>query len=395
MISPDEIKRQALKWWKPFLQSYIGGEAFFPRTIERIGKVQPGEVTGRFDTLQKEIEQLYRHSKNHKGSGYLVETSVFSFRRTGSHELPDRIVFETVDDYLAVTGKKREWAVFLSNYDLITSTIAELKLWSAENCLWLTEQSIQWHDVLKVCRYFISTPRPDLYLRQLPVEVHTKFIEENSALIQSLLHFLIPDHVRNPDQKRFAERFYLKYDEPLIRVRMLDSADRVAKHFSDISIPLSDFEQCGFPARNVLIAENKMNFLTLPSLPSSIAVWSGGGFNVGYLKGAGWLSAKKIYYWGDIDEHGFQILHQLRHYCPHAKSVLMDRETFDRFNSFAVNGRRAFAETLDLLTPDEACLYRYLKSLESRNRLEQEKLPQAYVDEVLSRLFSFTPPLHK
>lgn len=390
MISPEEIKRHALRWWKPFLQSYITGDAFFPRTIERIGKVQPGEVTGRFDVLQKEIEQLYRHSKSHKGSGYVVESSVFSFRRTGSHELPDRIVFETVDDYLAFTGKKREWNLFRVNYDLIFSVIPALKLWSVENCLWLTEQRLQWDNVLKVCQYFISTPRPDLYLRQLPLEVHTKFIEENIALIQSLLNFLIPEHVRNPGQKRFAERFHLKYDEPLIRVRILDSADRVAGYFSDISIPLSDFEQCGFPALNVLIAENKMNFLTLPSLPSSIAVWSGGGFNVSYLKGAEWLSAKRIYYWGDIDEHGFQILHQLRHYCPHAESIFMDRKTFDRFNSFAVDGMRSFAEKFDLLTPDEAGLYNHLKSLESGNRLEQEKLPQAYVDEVLCTLFFVT-----
>lgn len=390
MIGPEEIRRQALKWWKPFLQSHIAGQAFFPRTIERIGKVQPGEITGRFDVLQKEIEQLYRHSKSHKGSGYLVETSLFNFRRTGSHELPDRIVFETVSDYLAVTGKKGEWTVFLSNLNLIAGTIPDLKQWSAENCLWLTDQSIQWEGVLKVCLYFISTPRPDLYLRQLPVEVHTKFIEENSALIQSLLHFLIPDHVRNPDQKRFAERFYLKYDEPLIRVRVLDSADHFAGRFSDVSIPLSDFEQYGFPARNVLIAENKMNFLTLPPLLSSMAIWSGGGFNVSYLRRVEWLSVKNIYYWGDIDEHGFQILHQLRHYCPHAESIFMDRKTFDRFNSFAVNGVHSFAETLDLLTPDEANLYRYLKSLENNNRLEQEKLPQGYVDEVLSELFPFT-----
>ena len=29
MISPQEIKEQGLKWWKPFLQSHLKGEVFF------------------------------------------------------------------------------------------------------------------------------------------------------------------------------------------------------------------------------------------------------------------------------------------------------------------------------------------------------------------------------
>jgi hypothetical protein len=384
MISPDEIKKIALKWWEPLLRSAMTGDPFFPTTIDRIGKVQSVHITQRFDELQKEIETLYRHSKNQTGIGYRVQTAEYNFRRTGNHELPDNIVFETIDDYLSVTGRKKEWRTFLQNHELIIAAISQLNSWALQHALWLTNEKINWNDILKVCLYFIDTPKPDLYIRQLPIAIHTKFIEENATLIQSLLDFLIPDHIRNSSQKRFAERYFLRYDEPLIRLRLLDNPLNCLGGFSDLSIPLSDFEKLDIPVKNVLVTENKMNFLTLPPIASTIAVWSGGGFNVSYLKKTDWLSEKNIFYWGDIDEHGFQILHQLRSYHPQTQSVLMDNKTFEEFAVFTVAGERNKADLI-LLTDDENQLYQKLK-LAERNRLEQEKIPQVYVDEYLNRV---------
>lgn len=383
MISSAEIKRQALKWWKPLLQSYIQERLFFPKNIERIGKIKSNHVVTRFEILQQEVEELYRHSKNQTGKGYLVQTAGRNFRRTGSHELPDSIVFETIEDYICFTGYKKEWNVFLTNYGTIIDRLPILKAWTLQNCLWLTDSNIRWNDILKVCQYFIGNPRPNLYLRQLPIEIHTKFIEENNSLIQSLLDFLIPEHIRSVAQKRFAERFFLKYDEPLIRIRILDHSLQETFKFTDISIPLSDFEKLKLPAENILIAENKMNFLTLPLMTSTAAIWSGGGFNIGYLKNATWLLKKKIIYWGDIDEHGFQILHQLRSYYSHAQSVMMDRETFNAFRIYAVNGSRNKSESLPLLTEEENELFQYLKTLDKDNRLEQEEISQVYADACL------------
>lgn len=384
MISPDEIKSQALKWWKPLLQSQILGDIFFPRSIDRIGKVKSGHITGRFEVLQQEIDVLFRHSKNQTGVGYQIVTAGRNFRRTGSHELPDTIVFETIEDYLQFTNTKKEWKVFLSNYALIINSIPSLKTWAVQNCLWLTDSNIHWNDVLKVCQYFILTPRPDLYLRQLPIEIHTKFIEENVTLIQSLLDFLIPDHIRSSTQKRFVERFFLRHDEPLIRLRFLDHDQLPDDKYADISIPLSDLEKFELPSKIILITENKMNFLALPLLTSTIAIWSGGGFQISYLKNVTWLLNKKIIYWGDIDEHGFQILHQLRSYYAHTISVMMDRQTLDLFHIYAVDGSRNKSENLSLLTKDENELFQFLKALDKNNRLEQEKIPQVHVDNCLT-----------
>jgi hypothetical protein len=153
----------------------------------------------------------------------------------------------------------------------------------------------------------------------------------------------------------------------------------------DLSIRLSDFEMTDWGCDRVLIAENKMNFLTMPPLPSAIAIWSGGGFNISYLINAGWLKRKDIYYWGDIDEHGLQLLHQIRSYYAHTQSILMDKQTFETFREFAVNGERNKAERLDRLNKEEAGLYALLKSID-KNRLEQEKIPQEYVNAVFLNL---------
>lgn len=387
MISPEEIKKQALVWWKPILQGYISGVAFFPKVIDRIGKIKSGNVTEKFELLQSQISTLHQHSKAITGSGYQVRTANQNFRRTGSHELPDSVVFETIDDYLSFTHKKKDWQHFCENYERLITTIPSLKEWAIPNCLLLISTDIEWVDVLKVCQYFISNPRPNLYLRQLPIEVHTKFIEENAPLIQSLLNFLIPDHIRDIKQTRFAERFYLRYDEPLIRIRMLDSAVSFGGGLSDISIPISDFRKAEIPVKQIVITENKMNFLTLPSLTDTIAIWSGGGFNVSYLRDVEWMKDKDIFYWGDIDEHGFQILHQIRSYYPGVESLMMDKEVFEAFRHSAVIGARNRSENLSLLTEGEAEMYRELKAMEVKNRLEQEKITQIYINSFFNERF--------
>lgn len=302
------------------------------------------------------------------------------------HQLPESIVFETTDDYLHVTKKKKEWELFVTNFEFLTKSLSQLQTWVLENPLYLTLPNINWQGILSVCKYFISNPRPELYIRQLPIPVNTKFIEENEALIQSLLDFLIPGHIRDKSQTKCVDRYFLQKDEPLIRIRMLDE-NLAINNIKDISIRLSDFEKTVWDNKNVVITENKMNFLTLPPFPSAIAIWSGGGFNVSHLKNVRWLADRNIYYWGDIDEHGFQILHQLRTYFGQVKSVMMDKVTFDKFHEFAVKGERNNAEKLYLLNEKEANVYQLLKS-RPNNRLEQEKISQDYVVDTFLQLRS-------
>lgn len=386
MISPQDIKAQALKWWKPFLQSHLRNETIFPKTIERIGKITSSSLREKITELQIEVEELYKNSKDKLGYGYTVNKGAVNFRRTGSHTLPQSVTFETADDFIEFIGKKKEWKSFQTNGAYILQQIPQLNEWVLNNPLSVIENDTKWVDILKVCNYFLATPKPELYIRQLPIDLHTKFIEQNEAVIKSLLDYLIPNYIKDATEKQLSKRFHLLYDEPTIRIRLLDNRLKI-EHLTDLRIPLSDFENISIPCQNVLLTENKMNFLALPQLPSSIAIWSGGGFMVSHLKNIHWLNDKNIFYWGDLDAHGYIMLHQMRSYFPQTTSVMMDSITFDLFKKEGlVKGEKITSENLYLLTADEKKMFDYFKL--SNLRFEQEKIKQDYADAVFRKLIN-------
>ncbi|EJW98535.1 hypothetical protein EVA_13353 [gut metagenome] len=90
-----------------------------------------------------------------------------------------------------------------------------------------------------------------------------------------------------------------------------------------------------------------------------------------------------LYYWGDLDAQGFEILSQFRGYFPQTRSLFMDRTTFDRFFENDEGSVSHVAVALHL-TPEEQAGYDLVK--EHNWRLEQEKIPQRYVLERLPAL---------
>ena len=92
----------------------------------------------------------------------------------------------------------------------------------------MIEYGNRWYDLLKVCRYFQQNPKPNLYIRELPIPVHTKFIEQNQGILRSLLEAVLPVNqlvpVEGEREFLFEKWFALKYREPLIRWRFLDDS---------------------------------------------------------------------------------------------------------------------------------------------------------------------------
>ncbi|MEO5975524.1 MAG: Wadjet anti-phage system protein JetD domain-containing protein [Chryseolinea sp.] len=385
MISPDEIKVTANKWWREILQCELHGEIFFPRILSRFGKIKPNETILNFDKMQQEISSLRKHSKENVGYGYTVTWTESNNRKIGRNLFPTSISIDSQEDYLKLLKKENEFKRFKKWSLTILAEFPELKEWISRNPEDVMRYSNDWTNILKVCTYFKANPKPDVYVRQLPIEVHTKFVEEQEALIASLLDFIITDHI-NRSEKNFLQRHNLRYDEPLIRVRFLDPE----KQFNgqpDISIPISRFRMLDIDFRRILIAENKMNFLTLPELNDTIAIWSGGGFYVRYLADVSWIYEKQIYYWGDLDTHGFHILNQVRGYYKQTKSMMMDQETLNKFKSQWGSGSPTNNMQLDFLTNEELELYAHLKT--NNIRLEQEKVAYDYAVEYLSKFINF------
>lgn len=313
-------------------------------------------------------------------------------RRTqkyGLQSLPKRISIDTEKDYLKLIKKEKEAAQFRLDIDLIQAKIPQLYGWLCCNPLKVIEHSDHWNDLLKVCQYFQQNPKPNLYIRELPIQVHTKFIEQNQRILRSLLEAILPvDQLVSVEGEReytFEKRFTLKYREPLIRLRLLDQSLKVKYGFpaADISLPASDFRQLNLDIHCCFITENLINFLSLPPLENSFAIF-GSGYAVQTLKTCMWLLQCPIFYWGDLDLDGFKILSQLRSYFPQTISIMMDVTTFETFQEFAVSVVGAIAETLPHLTSEEKTLYTHLAF--HQKRLEQERISQDYANQFLQNL---------
>ena len=383
MIQPEKIKNEALRWYNDFLIASIQEFSFFPKDV-RFGKIKPSNTLKDFSKIQKEIENLHQKSKDAVGYGYQVEFIKRKDQKIGEQFFPGRIYFETKNDYLKFIRKEKEYEKFIRVTNRIVSEIPELMVWIIKHPQKVIDNFEKMDDLLKVCKFFINNPKPCLYIRELPLDISTKFIEENKATIRMLLDILIEEHI-NKDENNFEKRFNLKYDEKLIRIRILDDqlAQKLFFGVNDLSIPHNQFVSLNVPCKKVFVLENLtnfsniFNFLTLPNLTDSIAIF-GKGFQIGLLKNAHWLSDKQIIYWGDIDAHGFQILSQIRGYFPKTCSCMMDFETFNEFEDLSITGIDTTVTELAHLTPDEHQLFTQLLERNERNRLEQEKIPHPY-----------------
>ena len=376
MITPAEIRQKAERLYLPFLRAWLRGETFFPQDFSA------GKLPKEYLELSAAVERLLKESKQRRSFGYTVELTTQHTQRYGTQSLPTRIVIETERDLLKLLGKEAEFAAFQQDAALIRAQLPQLADWSAEQPQRVIEYHGAWPELLRVCAYFLAHPRPQLYLRELPINVHTKFIETHTGILRRLLDALLPSTAIDAAESAFEKRFGLRYEQPLIRLRLLDDRlrDLCGSALSDVSTPLSEFATLKLRGYRCVITENKLTFLTLPPLPQTFAIF-GGGFNVELLKTVGWLADCALVYWGDLDAQGFQILSTLRAAFPTVVSLMMDDATFQAFQSFVVPGKPCAARQLPHLTAAEHALFLHL--VETQARLEQEHISHLYA---LSRL---------
>lgn len=391
MIDPAGIRAQAERWWPQVLRAALTGAPIFPRYLTRIGKVKPRERLRDFQRVRAAQDALIAQSKEQTGSGYVLEWMERDYRDIGRNRFIDAIRVPTLDDYLAIVRGRAAYDRFLKDAALIRRQAPELADWRPEHPLEIEKYHGRWPDLLRLVRYFLDAHEPGrYYIRELPVEVPTKFVESHQGILDSLLAAALPeDRVRTG--KTFEQRYGLKTRQPLVRLRLLDP-DLGRTYFSgltDLAIPLSDFESLNLPLRRLIVLENKtnytnlMNFLTLPQCTGTAALF-GSGFRVGLLRQARWLQKVELLYWGDIDAHGLQILSQLRGYFPHVRALLMDRDTFDALAEYHVDAPESNVVRLSHLTAAEQALFDHLNA--RRLRLEQERVPQRMVRAAFRRL---------
>lgn len=372
MLTPDQIHRRALSRYPEFLRSLCSGDSFFPLVVFGAGMAKPRDFTADRDG----IRLLTSQSKEQTGFGYEITWKEKTFRRLGAQRIPATVALTTQEDYVRFLKKQSEVRQFVADCELIQHQCPELRDWARDRPLKVVAHAGVWQELLNVCLHLRSKPRPNCYLRELPVVVDTKFIESHKGILCELLPIAAPQTV-GPDTSSFESWFGFRLKQPLVRMRFLHPAlaNRYGFPIDDFAIPLETCCNCPFGNSTILIVENEMTFLTLPQLPGTIALF-GAGDAAALLTAVGWLESCRVFYWGDLDSHGFETLSNLRKTFPRVSSILMDENTYSTHSIFAVSASPTRATERLNLNPAERALYETL--VENGKLLEQERIHCGY-----------------
>ena len=262
---------------------------------------------------------------------------------------------------------------------------------------------------------------PPIYLRQVTLPVmDTKFVERHYGIIDALLRLCLPperclDAQGAEGFNGFVRRWGFRAKKDMVRYRMLDPHMSNALYGSnglalDSIVPLEALAHLELSFEHVIICENEVCYLSLPEISNTIAIF-GSGYKVTQLAKLPWLLHKDVIYWGDVDSHGFNILHSLRQALAkeeygqvlenmdamqvepvlkstRVRSMLMDTATLKRNVHSIVIEAKPITKELDYLNGEEqlCCQELSTKFDSAYARLEQELIPFDQVIEALKRL---------
>ncbi|MGB8426013.1 MAG: DUF3322 domain-containing protein [Desulfobacterales bacterium] len=386
---PVDLRAQVQKLWDKglLLTGLVGTEPLFPRRLTLKGPTSV-ELAENFAEVRRWIARLNRDAKCYR----LVWRTV-NHRILGVNDVPAEVWLDTLEDALGLIGKRREAERFAAQVALTENRRPELIPWLKRRPLRALALADDWPRLLDIVSWLHRHPRPGVYLRQVDIAgVHSKFIEGHRTVLADLFDLALPPETIEKAASGaagFCRRYGLRNKPRRLRFRILDP--RLALFTTDteqdITVGHDTFARLDLPVSRVFITENEINFLAFPGLSRSMVIF-GAGYGFDQLAEAAWLQDRDIYYWGDIDTHGFAILNQLRVYFPRTASFLMDRDTWLAHQLHW--GEEPQPETRDLphLTDTESALFDDLRynRLGRRVRLEQERIGFKWVEKALETL---------
>lgn len=371
------------------LAAHLEGQALFPLQVS-LRRPEGRLLAERFEEAQQWVRQLQQGSRPVQGFGYEIEWEEVQHRQLGRNRLPARIVVPSEQDALALLGKAEAFRRCRERADETLRRFPALRAWVVRHGATLLAEEDIWERVLAVLSWFQAHPRPGLYLRQLSIPgVDTKFIERHKRLLSELLDVVLPPGALDPSASGaagFEQRYGLRSRPPMVRFRLLDPALYLSG-LSDLAVPAAHFAALQLSAERVFITENEINGLSFPPVLRALVVF-GLGYGLERLSEATWLRSARVYYWGDIDTHGFTMLHRLRAFLPEAQSLLMDRTTLMAHRALWGTEPEPAQAPLERLNTDERELYDDLRHdrLGPRVRLEQESVSFAHLLSTLPTL---------
>lgn len=385
-LTPKEIRKKLMTRWERG-DFYKKKEELFPLSVST-GRITSKEIWENYDELRNWVNLYY---KDKSLSPYIIWETVNN-RIFGKNELPAKLVFENIRQLSDYLNRQDELNHYNSLIDKLHTADSRLGPWGIANPFSLLESEEDLNRLLLLWKWIIDHPRPNIYLRQIDLPgIDTKFTEQYKRILSQWLDLTLPDEMISQQFKgvnRFEERYGFKRKPELIRFRFLDSSLEW-RGCSDISLPANQFCRLyqndeSLPIDRVFIVENDICGLAFPPVKNSIVVL-GSGYFFDNWRDALWLKSVPIYYWGDLDTHGFAILDQFREHFPQTISLLMDRKTLMNNETSWGSEPKPIISDLKNLTKEEEELYDDLRfnRISQKLRLEQELINFGQVEKIL------------
>lgn len=298
-------------------------------------------------------------------------------RRIGvvTHSIPSHLVVPSLEEAARICGGEWPGRLDRGQYRLEELHRRFPELADASRMLRAVDgfDDVDFELLLRAGAWFAENSADGLTPRQVPLEgFHAKWLNTRQHLVARLA---------GKDDLGLAgnhpSRIHFSYLDPA----HLASGGR--KHDS---ASVGDRFAPAYAPEVVIISENKDTAINFPELPGAISV-EGVGKGGGALASFGWLAgAPVVIYWGDMDGDGLEILDGFRAAGVPARSIFMDRASFDRWEKYGTNvdkrglplGTREPRPVTEL-TDEERALYLDLvdPSWSRVRRIEQERIPLA------------------
>ena len=385
--------------------------SLFPLRLKLKGPTS-SEMLEHFDEVRAWVQELERAESK---APFTIDWKTVDHRQLGRNAIPEAITFADCDSLAAFIGERKALERFRDLAARVSGRVPGLAGWIAGHPFELLEQADSVDRLLEVVTWLAAHPRPGMYVRQMSLPgIDTKFIEGHRRILAQWLDLVLPPDAvdtRYSGIRGFEARYGFRTRPELVRYRLLD--ERLAPTvggYTDLTVPVAEFcrrppggsggtpEPTGppdsdptrsrtIPITDVFVTENDINGLSLPLRAGSIVIF-GRGYHFASLAAAHWLHDVRLWYWGDIDTHGFAILNEFRSHFPHARSLFMDRETFLAHETHWGCEPKPATGDLPHLTEHEHALYEELRSNRygTRLRLEQEFVDFGYVTRTLLTL---------
>ena len=324
----------------------------------------------------------------------LVEWQERQYRQLSEQRVPVKLrIFslQQLTELLGAEQQRENWLNKISSFlqqsfvhDRHQHRLFQTLIHHLEQIERYSQQEWQW--LIQLIEQLKPNMGAGLYLRALPLSaVNTKFLEQNLLLTEVICNVLY-------DEEIVLAGGLLAWldclDSPKGWLTIKPVCTNVQEKLGGLPVfQLSTevLDQFELPAERIIVVENIQSGLACPNLENSIVV-CGGGKNISWMN-AKWLQHKQVFYWGDIDSEGLNILSMVRQKIPHVIALMMDEATVLQFQNHMVDEPDSIFSEPQYLTADELKLFHDLRAQTFKNRrLEQERISVDWVHRYLELL---------